>query len=123
MEIIGIGNDIVEIERIKKAIERNENFKRRVYTENEINYAEKSNIRKYEIYAGRFAAKEVLSKAFGTGIRGFKLTDIEILNDAIGKPYVVLKNSLKDKYLNFELLRTISHNKTMAFATAILIKK
>ncbi len=121
MSIIGIGNDIIEIGRIKKAIERNQKFKYKVYTEEEIKYAEKSKF-PYNIYAGRFAVKEAISKAFGTGVRGFVLTDIEILNDELGKPYVKLKNEIKKKYNEFEIMITISHSKENAIATALIQK-
>lgn len=122
MKIFGLGNDIIEIERIKKAVERNKNFKKRVYTETEIAYAEKAKF-PFNVYAGRFAAKEAVSKAFGTGIRGFSLTDIEVLNDTLGKPYVILKNSIKEKYKDYEIMLTISHSRISAIATAIMIKK
>ena len=87
--ILGIGNDIVEIARIEKAIS-NEKFKKRVYTEKEIEITEKKGSK-----AARFSAKEAISKALGTGVRDFNLTDIEILNDELGKPYVVFKNILR----------------------------
>lgn len=122
MEILGLGNDIIEIKRIKQAVESKKSFKTRVYTENEIKYAEKSKF-PFTVYAGRFAAKEAVSKAFGTGIRGFSLTDIEVLNDSLGKPYVVLKNSLEEKYKNSEIMLTISHSRISAIATALLLKK
>lgn len=121
MGICGIGNDIIEIERIKEAVERSNRFLEKVFTAKEIEYASKSKT-PYNIYAGRFAAKEAVSKAFGTGIRGFNLTDIEIVNDDQGKPGVFLYGSLTDKYQGHELMVTISHNKTAAIATAILIK-
>ena len=76
--ILGIGNDVVEIARIEKAIS-NEKFIKRVYTEKEIEIIEKKG-NKIASYAGRFSAKEAISKALGTGIRDFNLTDIEILN-------------------------------------------
>ena len=64
--VFGIGNDIVEIKRIARAIE-NEHFKKRVFTEKEIEILEKKGINKISSYAGRFAAKEAISKALGTG--------------------------------------------------------
>ncbi|BDU49755.1 holo-ACP synthase [Haliovirga abyssi] len=118
MKILGIGNDIIEIYRIQEAIEKNSKLEKRVYTEKEIEYANSN--RKYEVLAGRFAAKEAISKAFGTGIRGFKLTDIEILNDELGKPYVNLYGKLKEKYLGYNIMVTISHNKSNAISTAII---
>ncbi len=122
MELKGLGNDIIEIERIEKALLRTKSFKEKVYTKKEIEYAEKKN-KKYETFAGKFAAKEAIAKAFGTGVRDFSLIDIEILNDSVGKPYVVLKESLKEKYQDYKIEISISHSKTYAIATAILIKK
>jgi holo-[acyl-carrier protein] synthase len=96
MEVYGIGTDIVEIDRVKDAMERTPTFKTRVFTEREIAYVEKKKMA-YHSYAARFAAKEAVSKAVGTGIRGFSVLDIEILNDELGKPYVILHNKLKTK--------------------------
>ncbi|MCX7905065.1 MAG: holo-ACP synthase, partial [Caloramator sp.] len=67
--IVGIGTDIIEIERIKRAIERNRLFINKIYTENEIEYLKNKNT---ESYAGYFCAKEAVAKALGTGISGFK---------------------------------------------------
>ena len=94
--IIGIGNDIIEIERIEKAILK-EGFKNKVYTQRELENIEKRGNRT-ETYAGIFSAKEAISKAIGTGVREFSLTDLEILNDDLGKPYVVVSEKL-DKIL------------------------
>ena len=66
--ILGIGNDIVEIARIEKAIQ-NESFKKRVYTLAEIELIEKKGAGKTASYAGRFSAKEAISKAMGTAYR------------------------------------------------------
>ncbi|MGL4534769.1 MAG: holo-ACP synthase [Fusobacteriaceae bacterium] len=116
----GIGNDIVEIERIERAIMK-PGFKARVYTEKELelilNKGDKA-----ETYAGRFSAKEAIAKAFGTGVRDFNLVDIEILQNQLGKPVVYLKNSLKEKYKNFKIELSISHCKTYATAVAIIFK-
>lgn len=121
MEIIGLGNDIIEIGRIKKAMERTESFKNKVFTPLEIEYAEKKK-NKYETYAGRFACKEAISKAFGTGVLDFSLLDLEILNDQRGKPCVLLKNKLLEQYKGYKILISISHCKEYALATAILQK-
>ena len=100
--IIGIGNDIIEIERIEKAISK-ESFKNKVYTQRELENIEKRGDR-VETYAGIFSAKEAISKAIGTGVREFSLTDLEILNDDLGKPYVVVSEKLDKIYLSFFLL-------------------
>ncbi|WP_319204439.1 holo-ACP synthase [uncultured Ilyobacter sp.] len=121
MEITGIGNDIVEIDRIKKAIVKNSRFKDRVYTSKEIDYLEKKSD-PYPGYAGRFAAKEAVSKAMGTGVRGFNLCDIEVVNDSLGKPEVKFYGALEEKYKEFRVMLTISHSREYATAMAILFK-
>ena len=119
--ILGIGNDIVEISRIEKAIS-NEKFIKRVYTEKEIEFIEKKG-NKASSYAGRFSAKEAISKAIGTGVRDFNLTDIEILNDELGKPYVVFKNILEDRMAEMKMEISISHSKEYATAVAVMFRK
>lgn len=119
MKILGIGNDIVEIERIEKAILR-VGFIERVFSEKEIDELNKRGA-KGENYAGKFAAKEAISKALGTGVRGFNLVDIEILKNSLGKPEVYLNGSLSDKNIKIEL--SISHSREYAVATAIAFKE
>ncbi|WP_294703150.1 holo-ACP synthase [uncultured Fusobacterium sp.] len=120
--ILGIGNDIVEIARIEKAIQ-SEKFKKRVYTTQEIENIEKKGAGKIASYAGRFSAKEAISKAMGTGVREFALTDIEILNDHLGKPIVRFINGLKDKMADKRVELSISHSKEYATAVAIILEK
>ena len=119
--IYGIGNDVVEVSRIKKALE-NPKFKERVYTESEVDLIELKG-GKWESYAGRFAAKEAIAKAFGTGVRDFNFSDIEILNDTFGKPMVTLKNGLENMYVGFKIEMSISHSKEYATAVAIIFKE
>ncbi|WP_336184841.1 holo-ACP synthase [Fusobacterium polymorphum] len=120
--IIGIGNDIIEIERIEKAILK-EGFKNKVYTQRELENIEKRGNRT-ETYAGIFSAKEAISKAIGTGVREFSLTDLEILNDDLGKPYVVVSEKLdkilKNKKEDYQIEISISHSKKYATAMAII---
>ena len=120
--IVGIGNDIIEIERIEKAILK-EGFKNKVYTERELENIEKRGNRT-ETYAGIFSAKEAISKAIGTGVREFSLTDLEILNDDLGKPYVVVSEKLdkiiKSKKEDYQIEISISHSKKYATAMAII---
>jgi len=85
------GTDIIEIERVKTSVQELESFKGRVFTEEEIRYCENRNNAKYESYAARFAAKEAVMKALGTGLAdGIEWKQIEIRNDEKGKPYVRL---------------------------------
>ena len=120
--ILGIGNDIIEIERVEKAILK-EGFKNKVYTQRELENIEKRGNRT-ETYAGIFSAKEAISKAIGTGVREFSLTDLEILNDDLGKPYVVvsekLNKILKNKKEDYQIEISISHSKKYATAMAII---
>ena len=122
MEIYGIGTDIIEISRIEKAINQTALFKKKVYTEKEIEHIEKKK-NPYASYAGRFAAKEAVSKAFGTGVYGFSLSDIEILNDELGKPYVTLYNAIKEKAQGLMIQISISHSREYAVSTVIIYKK
>ncbi|WP_336163939.1 holo-ACP synthase [Fusobacterium polymorphum] len=121
--IVGIGNDIIEIERIEKAILK-EGFKNKVYTQRELENIEKRGNRT-ETYAGIFSAKEAISKAIGTGVREFSLIDLEILNDDLGKPYVVVSEKLdkilKNKKESYQIEISISHSKKYATAMAIII--
>ena len=121
--IVGIGNDIIEIERIEKAILK-EGFKNKVYTQRELENIEKRGNRT-ETYAGIFSAKEAISKAIGTGVREFSLTDLEILNDDLGKPYVVVSEKLdkilRNKKENYQIEISISHSRKYATAMAIIL--
>ena len=121
--IVGIGNDIIEIERIEKAISK-EGFKNKVYTQRELENIEKRGNRT-ETYAGTFSAKEAISKAIGTGVREFSLTDLEILNDDLGKPYVVVSEKLdkilKTKKEDYQIEISISHSRKYATAMAIIL--
>ena len=120
--IVGIGNDIIEIERIEKAISK-EGFKDKIYTQRELENIKKRGNRA-ETYAGVFSAKEAISKAIGTGVREFSLTDLEILNDDLGKPYVVVSEKLdkiiKSKKEDYQIEISISHSKKYAIAIAII---
>ena len=76
-----------------------------------------------ESYAGRFSAKEAVSKALGTGVRGFNLIDIEILNNALGKPEVILKGNLDEKNDKIIVEISISHCKEYATAIAVIMER
>jgi len=121
--IVGIGNDIIEIERVEKAILK-EGFKNKVYTQKELENIEKRGNRT-ETYAGIFSAKEAVSKAIGTGVREFSLIDLEILNNDLGKPYVVVSKKLdkilKNKKEDYQIEISISHSKKYATAMAIIL--
>ncbi|MCC5832956.1 MAG: holo-ACP synthase [Chlamydiales bacterium] len=120
--INGVGTDIIEVRRIKEAIERHgDRFINRLFTEKERLYC-----RRYQDsiprFAGRFAAKEAVLKALGTGLKpDIGWQEIEILNDRQGKPEVHLSARLKRTFPFTHLFVSISHCQEYATATAILV--
>jgi len=119
--IVGIGTDIIEVERIRKACER-PRFLSRVFTERELAFFQ-SRKENYQVLAGNFAAKEAVVKAMGTGFRGFAWKDVEILRDELGKPHVVLhRQALKTvRAMDGKRIHvSISHTQCYAVAQAIL---
>lgn len=125
MNILDIGIDIVEIERIEKALQRNKKFLDKLFTKEEIDYFKSKGL-KTETIAGNFSAKEAISKALGTGIRNFNFKDIEILRDKKGKPIVKTYNNLREICIDYNVLEikvSISHSKNYAVANAIVMVK
>lgn len=119
--ILGVGTDIVEINRVKSAMENNEKFIDKIFTESETIYIFNKRI-KYESAAGMFCAKEAVSKALGTGINEFKWTDIEVVRDNNGAPQVKLYNRAYQVFIQKEMkdiLISISHCREYAIATAV----
>lgn len=125
--IFGIGCDLVEIARIGKALERHkESFIASVLSEEEKDVYEKraalSAERGVRYVAGRWAAKEALSKALGTGVRGdVVLRHISVLNDEQGAPFIKLSGALeqtvRERQLSFFV--SISDTETMSMATVV----
>ena len=119
----GIGVDIIEIERIKATLKKyGEKFINRIFTENEIKYCE-SFKNSYRKYATKFAAKEAVAKALGTGIGKIQWKDIEILNSPNGAPYVKLNNSAKEyfKKINAQkIFLSISDTENLTIAFVII---
>ena len=130
MKIFGIGTDIVNIKRMDQSLKKHgQNFKNKIFSKKEILYCDK---KKYPtaFYAKRFAAKEALSKALGTGIRkGINFNDIEILNDNLGKPFIhltgptaiFLKKKIKTK--KYFIYLSLSDDVPWAQATVIISYK
>ena len=128
MKILGIGVDIVNNKRFKNLI-KNKNFLKRTYSINEIKFSIK---KKYKVnfFAKRFAAKESLAKALGTGFRKkLNLKDIEIYNDNLGMPFYNKTKKL-DNFINklfriksYNLFLSISDEKDYSIAFTILQKK
>lgn len=118
--IIGIGLDIVDIARIEKAA-RNELFYTKNYTESEITLIE-SRANGTETAAGNFAAKEAVLKCLGCGIFDMPLSDIEVLREESGRPYVYLRGKAKEKADELGIKKmhiSISHSAGIAAAQAV----
>jgi len=107
--MIRCGVDIIEIERIRKAVEKDNGFCEKVFSKEEIRYFESTG-RRFESLAGFFAAKEAFAKYMKSGVRGFELSDISVEHEDMGAPFVVFKGKRQNVSLN------ISHNKTQAVA-------
>ena len=123
MRIYGIGIDIVEIDRIADSIERfGDRFLDRIFTPAEREYCEGMKVSARH-YAARFAAKEAVSKTFGTGIGGdLGWTDIEILREENGEPYVILHGEGKATAARLGITRiliSLSHADHYAAANAM----
>ena len=128
MKTLGIGIDIVDNKRIKLSI-RNKKFINRTFGKKEI-FSSKKIINKTNYLSKRFAAKEALAKALGTGFReGLNFKDIQILNNKHGKPYYLMSEKLKNlikkrkKIKNFNLFLSISDEKEYSIAFTIIQKK
>ncbi|HVW37621.1 MAG TPA: holo-ACP synthase [Pirellulales bacterium] len=125
MNVLGIGTDIVECLRIAQMIERHgELFINRVYTPHEIRYCQ-SRKQATQHFAGRWAAKEAILKALGTGWRrGISWRDIEVRNDQSGRPVVGLRGGARDIVEQRgirEMLVSISHCRSHATAYALAL--
>ena len=117
------GTDIIEVERIKKAILNTPNFKEKLYSLREIEYAEtKSEITKYQHYAGRFAAKEAIYKSLSAIFPHISLNEIEVINDInrLNRPIVnILNKDFLNTNKNIQIDVSISHIKEYAIAYAV----
>ena len=123
--IFGVGIDIIEIERIKKSVDRfGDAFLNKIFTEIELKYC-LSKKNKYQHLAARFAAKEAIAKALATGwSKGFKWKDIEIYNEKNGLPRVKLLGNLKSFVNDSASLKiTMSHSENYVTCFAILYTK
>ncbi len=125
------GIDVIEVERIKKAIEDlGDSFLNRIYTEKEIQYCEASKTMKYQHYAARFAAKEAVFKAMSEFIIGREdalWKNIEVLNKECGKPYInvdKLRENISKAVDDFTLESidvSLSHIAEFAVASAVIL--
>ena len=116
------GTDIIEIERIKKSIEKSgSSFLNLIYTPAEIEYCESKRNAKYCHYAGRFAAKEAIYKALSTLLPdrfGISWKNVQVINDQNGNPYVEFLDINLSQIKNIDI--SISHCKEYAVATVVI---
>jgi holo-[acyl-carrier protein] synthase len=121
--IIGIGVDIVQNNRIKELINKyGDRFLEKIYTAKEIEYCQSKNSF-VASFAARFAAKEAVLKALGTGMRNNNWHEIEILNNELGKPEVLLNNKTARRAKKIKvnsIFISISHEKEYSIAQIIM---
>ena len=126
MAIRGIGSDVIEVSRIERLRDTyGERFFKRVYTKGEIAYCE-SKENPAEHLAGRFAAKEAVFKLIGTGWRGkIAWTDIEVVNDSLGRPEVVITGEVKKLVEQSgieQITISITHTANFAICSAVALR-
>ena len=129
MAILGTGIDIVENYRFKKILlKKKYNFKKKIFTINEVAYCEKKS-NSVSCYAKRFAAKEAFVKALGIGFRkNINFKDIEVVNNTYGKPYIFINKKIANKIKTlfkvkkFNILLSISDEKKYSIASVIISK-
>ena len=127
MAILGTGIDIVENYRLKKILlKKKSNFKKRIFTINEVAYCEKKT-NSISCYSKRFAAKEAFVKALGIGFRkNINFKDIEVVNNTYGKPYISINKKIANKIKTlfkvkkFNILLSISDEKKYSIASVII---
>jgi holo-[acyl-carrier protein] synthase len=119
---VSVGVDIIEIARIRRTLaDFGDRFLRRVYTEQE---RERFGTRVSEL-AARFAAKEATSKALGTGIRGIRWREMEVLSNRRGKPVLILHGSAAERAATLGLVAfdvSLTHSRTDAMAFVVALK-
>ena len=125
MQIVGIGTDIIECGRIGQMLVRHgEHFTNHVFTKEEFQYCSCRKIAEQH-FAGRWAAKEAVLKALGTGwAAGITWTDVEVVIQTSGKPTIRLHQKAAQKAVELgitDVLISISHCKTYATATAVAV--
>ena len=125
--IFGTGVDIVEIFRMRDAIDKwGEAFLTKIFTSREIKYSNSKRF-SHQHFAARFAAKEAVVKAFGEARKHpLNWTEIEVLNDKEGKPVIEFHNAalkLKKAKKISDVIVSLSHSKNYAIANAILLRK
>lgn len=123
MDVAGLGVDIIEIDRMRTILQRTPRFRERVFTEGERAYCD-AKARPEIHYALRFAAKEAVLKALGTGFNGVRVTDVEVENDQYGKPRARLHGNaaeLARKQGVIEMHLSLSYTHSVGVANAVAV--
>lgn len=124
---ITCGTDIIEIDRIEEAVNKTPSFLSRIYTPAEQEYCMNKKAGRFSSLAARFAAKEAVAKALGTGMGdNAGPVEIEVLNDSRGKPYISLKGSAKETFNSIKAEKidiSLSHGREYAVAFAVITYK
>ena len=124
-EVLGIGVDLVDVERMRTVIDRTPGIVGRVFTDDEVAWAT-AGASSAERFAARFAAKEAVLKSFGAGLGAAPLTDIEVVRGASGAPRIVLHGQasvLADSLGIGELKVSLSHTATSAVAMVVAVAR
>lgn len=123
MGVLGLGVDIVEIERMAAALARRPRLKERVFSEEERRYCDKRS-RPEVHYALRFAAKEAVLKALGTGFSGMRFRDVEVIREQNGRPVPSLHGKAAERAAELGIIEmhlSLSFTHTTAVASAVAI--
>ena len=124
--IFGAGTDIIEVQRVEEKLVRTESLKTKLFTPTEIAYCE-SKHRPAMHFAARFAAKEAFLKAMGTGWSGgHKFSEIEIVNDALGKPELSIHGQVRafcEAHDVAGMEVSLTHLRDLAQAVVVLEKR
>jgi holo-[acyl-carrier protein] synthase len=122
MRILGVGVDVVEVERVQRILDRRSTFRDRVFTPEEIAYCDGKAV-PARYYAARWAAREACVKALG-GVRGFQWHDIRVVRTPSGAPRLALAGTAReraDRVGATEVLVSFSHEGSMATAFCIAV--
>lgn len=120
--IRGVGIDLIEVGRIAAAVERR-SFIDRVFTTSEQEYCDSRGVQRAASYAARFAAKEAVMKAFGTGLRGGSWLEIQVASNALGRPEIQLSGYFEAKAGELGVAQihlSMSHTREHAIAQVVL---
>ena len=120
--IVGVGTDITTVSRFERIIEKNARFAAKILTPSELSvYNDKKGMNQLQYLAGRFAVKEAVAKAFGTGIGELNFKHIECLNNELGAPIVnVINDRIDSRYHSLMIHVSISHNEDQVVAFVVI---